>query len=120
MFRFGEKLTILGATNSLLGKNLDFSFLCSTYDKILGNKFLNLCFLLDHALGHTPGANLSLHHHDTPTRIHSFIFLIGYKLQIFIYFKNIFKIYFQKNPIEHLENTESKLLFFRRHLVHDC
>ena len=35
-----------GNQHSLLSKNLDFSFLCSTYDKIFGNKFLKLCFCL--------------------------------------------------------------------------
>ena len=35
-----------GNQHSLLSKNLDFSFLCSTYHKIFGNKFLKLCFCL--------------------------------------------------------------------------
>ena len=43
---------------SCSSKNLDSSFVCSTYSKIFRNKFLRLCFLgLGHAFGHTPGTS---------------------------------------------------------------
>ena len=37
-FRFGAKLTILGATNGCeTNKNVDWSFLCPTYENIFAN-----------------------------------------------------------------------------------
>ena len=59
-FRFGSRLTILGATNGVarIKKNRDWRFLFSNYDEIFGNISLKLCFLLGHAFGYTPCRNL--------------------------------------------------------------
>ena len=54
-FCFGKKLAILGGNqHSCSSKFLDWSFLCLTYGKMFGNKFLKLCLFPDHAFGHTP------------------------------------------------------------------
>ena len=55
-FRFRRKNShFMGNQRRCSSKNLDWSFLCSTYDRILRNNFLKLCFLPDHAFGHIQG-----------------------------------------------------------------
>ena len=39
----------------LLESKSRLKFLCSTYGKMFGNKFVRLSFLLGRAFGHTPG-----------------------------------------------------------------
>ena len=54
--RFWCKINhFMGNQRSCSSKNLDGSFLCSTYEKIFGNKILKLCFLPGHSFGHTQG-----------------------------------------------------------------
>ena len=52
-FSFWRKINhFRGNQRSLSSKNLNWRFLCLTYDKIVGNKFLRLYFLLGHAFVH--------------------------------------------------------------------